>query len=210
LNRRDLEHYRQFLPNVRLIPNPVAASVRSEQRERLVLAVGHLEPLKQFEHAIRAMAQSGLEDDGWSLAIVGSGSTEAQLRELIERLGLKRTKIHPPAHDLDAWYARASLLLLTSRLESFSLVLAEAMLAGVVPVAYASDGPSFILEDFPEQLVELGDVKSLAQRLVYFADGRDLEPLRQELAASVRERFSPDVVAGLWEELLSRPGGKEQ
>lgn len=95
------------------------------------------------------MAASRLEEEGWSLAIVG-GSSEDRLRQLIEEVGLRRTEIHDPVDDLSSWYARASLLLVTSRVESFSLVIAEAMACGAIPIAYASDGPAFIFESFPD------------------------------------------------------------
>jgi glycosyltransferase involved in cell wall biosynthesis len=207
LNGRDLDHYRAYLGNVRLIPDPVTAppSPALRQREKLIIAVGHLSPLKNFEDAIRAMAVSRLEDDGWSLAIIGFGSEESRLRDLIRKLGLRRTQIHSSVEDLASWYARASILLVTSQLESFSLVLAEAMLSGAVPIAYASDGPSFILEDFPEHLVGIGDVDSLAERLAHFANAPALERLRRKLRASIESRFSPDIVLEQWRALLEGP-----
>jgi glycosyltransferase involved in cell wall biosynthesis len=169
----------------------------------LIIAVGHLEPLKQFDHAIHAMARSRLEEEGWSLTIIGHGSEAARLSRLIEEERLTRTRIIPTVDDLESRYARASLLLLTSRLESFSLVLAESMLAGVVPIAYASDGPSFILEDHPENLVPTGDLDALADRLTRFARDPDLPPLRASLSASVEARFSPDVIVAQWREVLA-------
>jgi glycosyltransferase involved in cell wall biosynthesis len=206
LNRRDLNHYRRYLRNVRLIPDSVTGEPPSGgTREKLIIAVGHLEPLKNFDDAIRAMAMSRLEDEGWSLAIIGSGSREGELRKLIDELGLTRTQIHPPVDHLRPWYDRASILLVTSRLESFSLVLAEAMLSGVVPLAYVSDGPSFILEDFREQLVAIGDVPALAERLVHFAKASGSDRLRQQLSASIHERFSPDVIVEQWKALLEPP-----
>jgi glycosyltransferase involved in cell wall biosynthesis len=207
LNRRDYDHYRRFLRGVRLIPNPVGSPAsRAAPRQKLVLAVGHLEPLKQFDHALQAMARSGLEDHGWSLAILGSGSREPELRALINRLGLKNAAIHSGPQDLGPWYAKASVLLVTSRLESFSLVLAEAMAHGVVPVAYASDGPSMILEDFPDQLVPMGDIDELAKRLRRNALDESSNDLREKLASSARQRFSPDIVLTSWKKLLGADG----
>jgi amylovoran biosynthesis glycosyltransferase AmsD len=203
LNREDLAHYERYLTNVRLIPDPVASpALERTTREKLILAVGHLEPTKQFDHAVRAMANAGLEEQGWSLVIIGSGSEAPRLTKLIADLKLKHTRVVAPSDSLGWWYARASLLLLTSRLESFSLVLAESMAAGVVPIAYASDGPSFILEDFPEHLIGIGDVHGLAQRLSNFAGRKSLEPLRDELRASIDMRFSPRIIADAWRELL--------
>jgi Glycosyltransferase len=123
--------------------------------------------------------------------------------KLIEYLGLTRTSISPPTANLSEWYARASLTLVTSRLEVFSLVLGEGMLCGVVPLAYAADGPSFILQDFPDHLVRPGDREQLADRLVHFARMDDLEPLRERLRASIELRFTDQVVAQSWRDLLS-------
>ena len=207
LNRGDLDHYSRWLGNVRLIPNPVAHfadAATPTPREKLILAVGHLEPVKNFEDAVRAFHRSQLEQQGWSLAVIGSGNEKRALRQLIADLGLSRVQIHPPTTDLGAWYRRASLLVIPSRTESFSLVLTEAMHAGVVPIAYATDGPTFILEDFPDHLVDIGDVPGLARRMVHLASRDDLTPLGAELAASIQTRFSPAIIADKWRKLLSQ------
>lgn len=207
LNPHDLAHYARHLSNVRMIPNPVMEAGNEDgAREKLVLAVGHLEPLKNFEDAVRTMAGAGLEDDGWSLAILGSGSREAAIRDLIAKFGLSRTQVQAPTDQLGTWYRRASVLLVTSRLESFSLVLAEAMMAGVVPLAYASDGPAFLLEDFPDLLIDVGDAEALADRLRELAYNNDLSSLRARLARSIEQRFSPDRVLQLWKNEVFNSG----
>ena len=202
LNPRELGHYRRFLSNVRLLPNPVALPAELQDvREKLIIAIGHLEPRKNFADAIRGFAQSGLEAEGWSLSIIGQGPELARLQALIAELGLRRVVIHEPVADLEAWYARAATILVTSRIEVFSLVLAEAMGAGVVPVAYGADGPCFILDEFPEHLVPVGDIGGLAAGLRRFADPP--ADLRAALRESIERRFAPPVVAKQWAELLS-------
>lgn len=203
LNARELDHYRAFLSNVRQIPNPVAPARASASREKLVLAVGHLTELKNFADAIRAMARSGLEQRGWSLAIIGAGPQQAGLERLISELWLSSTAIHPPTPDLASWYARASLMLVTSKAEVFSLVLAEGMAAGVVPLAYAADGPAFILRDFPGQLVPIGDVDALASRLAAVANDPDPPRLGDQMRAEVRARFAPQAIADAWHRLFA-------
>ena len=205
LNPAELVHYRKYLDNLSLIPNPVPDTAGTEPgpRQKLVVAIGHLKPEKGFDGAIRAMAASELEKEDWSLAVIGKGDDEERLRRLIDELGLQRTSIYPPTKDVRSWYRRASIILLTSRLEVFSLVLAEAMQSGVIPIAYATDGPSFILEDFPAHLVEVGDVNQLTSRLSQFARDPDLDRLRGQFHASIARRFSPDIVVEQWQRLLS-------
>ncbi len=205
LNPSELAHYRKYLGNVRLIPNPVPPMPRSTvgKGEKLIIAIGHLEPRKNFFDAIQAMALSRLEDDGWDLAIIGAGPEEQLLRDAIGAAGLERTHIHPPTSDLASWYNRASLTLVTAKLEVFSLVLAEAMSAGVVPIAYTTDGPSFILDGFRDHLVPVGDVAAMAERMRGFAAEPIGDALRSSLAASINERFSPERIAREWEQLLN-------
>jgi poly(glycerol-phosphate) alpha-glucosyltransferase len=148
------------------------------------------------------MKLSRLEESGWELAIIGGGPEEQLLRDAIRDSGLTRTGINPTTADLASWYNRASLTLVTAKLEVFSLVLAEAMSAGIVPVAYATDGPSFILRDFPDHLVPIGDVQALADRLRSFAEREIAEPLRSNLSQEIESRFSPEVIAGEWRKLF--------
>jgi glycosyltransferase involved in cell wall biosynthesis len=204
LNPAEQRHYEPHLSNVRLLPNVIAPDRPVQRvREKLIIAVGHLELRKNFADALRAMAASGLEEQGWSLAVIGQGPEEHALRGLIEGLGLTRTTIEAPTSDLGAWYARASLTLVTARLEVFSLVLAEAMQAGVVPIAYATDGPCFILEDFPDHLVAVDNVEALALRLCHIANGADLDLLREKMRKAIERRFSPAVIADRWRALLA-------
>jgi glycosyltransferase involved in cell wall biosynthesis len=204
LNDTDLHHFQRWLRNVQLLPNAIPDTPPRPGivREKLILAVGHVDRRKNFDDAIRAMALSGLEQQGWSLAIVGNGTDTERLRQMIAELGLKSAYVHPATSDIGSWYARASIQLVTSPLEVFSLVLAEGAKAGVVPIAYASDGPSFILNEEPDLLVPIGDVAALAERMKSLAESGDLGLRAAALKASVERRFSREAIARQWLELL--------
>ena len=202
LNPTDELHYRRYLANVSLIPNPVKRVLSSGSREKLLIAVGHLESLKNFDDAIHAFHQSMLDQDGWTFSILGSGSKEAHLRELGRRLGVKNLNIVTEMAEVGDWYARASLIAVTSVTEVFSLALAEAMAAGVIPIAYKADGPTFLLEDFPEHLVTIGDVDGLAARMARFARMHHRDDMREAFRHSVDSRFSPEFIAAEWRRLL--------
>ena len=161
-----------------------------------------MEPLKQFDHALRAMATSGIEAQGWSLTVIGSGRCERELRTLADELGLRKTTFRTDGKISNHGTPGPRSFSVPSRMESFSLVLAEAMAAGVVPIAYASDGPSMILEEFPAQLVPCGDVDALAATLRPYAENTEMAALRTELSQSVKRRFDPAVVLTAWKQLL--------
>lgn len=205
VNERELAHYRPTLRHVYLIPNPVAGAAADSRPkdEKIIIAIGHLRSHKNFADAIKAMALSGLEQSGWSLEIIGCGPERPQLLKMIDDCGLERTRIHPPISDIADWYGKASLIVVTSKLEVFSLVLAEAISAGVIPIAYDADGPSFILQDFPQNLVELGNVEEFARRMREVANSGVSQSTRTALRSSIAERFAPDRVLLKWVELLN-------
>ena len=205
LNPSDLRYYRKFLRGAVLLPNPVPKRIEVQhiRREKLILAVGHLTPLKNFIDAVTAFAKSGLSDEGWRLEIVGSGTQAQSLEVAIHDLGLSEiAHIKAPTTDIEAVYARASILLVTSKVEAFSLALAEAMLYGVVPIAYAVDGPAFILEHDQDLLVPPGRADLLAERLRAIAQSDSLSARRARMSETIEERFSQDVISKRWQELF--------
>lgn len=205
LNEVELRHYRKYLRRVVLLPNPVPklSAPLGLEREKLIVAVGHLIDRKNFRDAIEVMAASGLAADGWRLAIIGSGPERAALQALIQRLGLEEAvRIEAPGQDIASWYARASIMLVTSKIEVFSLVLAEAMAMGVVPLAYAADGPAFLLKDQPELLVSPGEIGALAAKLANLARRGSLDVLREAVQETIRTRFSEEVIAERWRTLF--------
>lgn len=205
LNPIELDYYKMFLGNVFLLPNPVPKRIALPncKREKLILAVGHLIDRKNFIDAVSAMAKSGLAANGWRLEIVGSGPEAESLKLSIRELGLSEAAhVKDPLEDIELVYARAAILLVTSRVEAFSLALAEAMLYGVVPVAYAADGPAFILEGHPDLLVIPGDVDDLAEKLRKLADFGILSARREAMKMVIESRFSEKVIAAQWRSLL--------
>jgi GalNAc-alpha-(1->4)-GalNAc-alpha-(1->3)-diNAcBac-PP-undecaprenol alpha-1,4-N-acetyl-D-galactosaminyltransferase len=205
LNRAELAHYRRWLSNVVLLPNPVEPCpvACDGPRENLIVGVGHLIARKAFADLLKAAHRSGIAARGWRLAIIGEGPQRAGLERLAVELGLPGIEFVAPSSDIHAWYARARIIVVSSHIEVFSLVLTEAIACGVVPLAYAADGPAFILEDYPDHLVPVGDVDGLADGLAGLAESKDLEEAAARIRASVRSRMSRQRVASLWRELLA-------
>lgn len=206
LNRAELKHYGSYLDNVALVPNALqpAAAAPEENREKLIIGVGHLIPRKGFHDLIAAFERSHLGLAGWRLAIVGDGPEKPRLEALVRERKIANVEFSPPTSHISEWYRRAALIGVSSDVEVFSLVLAEAIQAGVVPVAYAADGPAYILEAFPDQLVQIGDVGSLAARLAWTATA-DLAELNAAMRTSLEARMSRRAVVDMWRALLHRP-----
>lgn len=184
----------------RLNPDSVVESDR-----KLLLAVGRLDQQKGFDLLLSAFAELAAENPAWDLVILGEGPLRLVLEAQVQNLGLQ-DRIHLPgrAGNVGDWYQRADLYVMSSRFEGFPNTLGEAMAHGCAAVSFDCDtGPRDIIQhEVDGVLVPNGDVIALEQTL-----GRLMadEIQRRRLAAraiEVRERFSIEKIAAMWERLL--------
>lgn len=200
LNQADYDHYRRYLRNVELVPNPVPPMSSPEvAKEKLIVGVGHLIDRKNFRDAVIAMGEAAIAEEGWRLVLIGSGPEQEALERLIAELGLSAAvRIVPPTAEIASWYNRASILLLPSKIDSLPLVLLESMECGVVPLAYACDGATYTLRDHRDLVVPVGDVEGLAAKLRDLARSATLEARSKEMREVIARRFSEAAIAERW------------
>lgn len=101
-----------------------------QKNHRKVLYVGRLEKYKGVDHLIKALPK--LDDDIY-LEIVGKGSYKKNLVKLMNKLGVtSRIKFYQdlPRKNLLQKYADADLVVLLSKLEAYSMTIAEALTSG--------------------------------------------------------------------------------
>ncbi len=189
----------------RVIPNGVDVARFGAAREPIpgrVLFLGRLAPQKRPDLALRALVRV----PGAELEVANDGPDRARLEQLATELGVaERVRFLGYRDDVPALLARASCLLVTSDYEGASLVVPEAMAAGVPVVATRAGGVEAVL-DGGGLVVERGDVDAVAGALArVLGDGDEAARLgeagRARAAAEfTRERMVASTVA-LWEEL---------
>lgn len=200
------KHLQGRVPVVR-IPNTVRdmGGARADLSAKLVLAAGRLTRQKGYDMLIPAFAQVAARHPDWRLRICGDGPEHEKLEKLVEEHGLEETvTLAPPAKDLGAEMARASMFVLSSRFEGLPLVLLEAMGQGMAVVSFdCPTGPADVLEDHRNGLlVPAKDVDALAAGMLELIED---EALRRRLAAGAVEtagEYSMDAVGPQWEALL--------
>ena len=169
---------------------------------RKFLAVGRFSRRhKGFDLLIEAFHLFAPKDNEWTLDIVGEGPEEPLYRRLIATYGLEeRVSIHPFTNDIQSFYSRAQVYVLSSRWEGFGLVLVEAMAHGLPVVS----------SDLPTSLEIMGDFG------LYFRNG-DAADLARQLEAATRidwaahshkarmiaQRFDISAIIRQWKEILS-------
>jgi len=164
----------------------------------LLLFVGKLMPLKRPLDLVRAVANTP-KDMKLSLALVGSGELESQIKQEIARLGVG-DRVHclgfRNQSELPSLYQCADALVLASDQETWGLVVNEAMGFGVVPIVTDQVGCGPDLVD-PACIYPVGDVPALTAILTRMAsDAVWLEQLRADVRARISRFRVEDTAEG--------------
>ncbi|WP_051392751.1 glycosyltransferase [Glycomyces arizonensis] len=207
----DAADYREALPGfkglIADVPNPIPPVEADRAGAPVVMAAGRLAPGKGFATLIRGFSRTVDRFPEWRLRIYGRGKEDKALAQLIEDTRSEgRTELMGPVVPLDAEWSDASIAVVPSHHESFSLIMGEAMSAGVPVVASAAPhGPLEVIEDGHNGLlVPPKDVGALTEALERLMGDPGL---RAKLADGGREtarRFAPETVAERYETLFER------
>jgi glycosyltransferase involved in cell wall biosynthesis len=212
---------KQGIPAARgvVIPNPVsyplpvgepvvAVADHVPAGRKLLLAVGRLDPQKQFDCLLEAFSRLMARHAGWDLAILGEGPERGRLQDAIARLGLEsRVRMPGRAGNVGDWYERADLYVMSSRFEGFPNTLAEAMAHGCAAVSYDCDtGPRDIIRHEVDGLLvrPVGDVAALSEALDSLMGDEARRTAMGSRASEVRERFAPERIFALWQSIMEK------
>ena len=198
LSRSDFNYY-SFVKNKAIIYNPsIFKPSFGGQKEKLIIFVGRLEPVKGCDIFLRALALLKLDD--FKLLVLGAGSQKKSLQSLSAKLGLKNLEFLGSVSDIQNYYKKAKIIVSSSRFEGLGNVLIESAFFDCIRVATPTAGAlelledgknGFISSDFSEQALAKAILKALN------ADESVLENTRAE-----SEKFSLENIAKEWWELI--------
>ena len=205
LCNHDAETYQNydsnFHPTVIYNPLTLTPGKRSEGNTHRFLAVGRFSHQhKGFDLLIEAFQIFAQQNSDWTLDIVGEGVEEELYKSSIQKYHLEdRVIIHPFTNNIQEYYSKAQVYVLSSRWEGFGLVLVEAMAHGLPVIS--SDLPTSIeiMGDFALYFKN-GDIKELAQRLEA-ATQLDWEKQSEE-ALRIANRFSTNQIVEKWKQVI--------
>jgi glycosyltransferase involved in cell wall biosynthesis len=176
-----------------------------QSERQLLLTVGRLTAVKGFDCLIEAFSNLADKHPEWDLVILGEGSLRTTLDKQIRESGLENRIFLPGrAGNIGEWYEMADLYVLSSRSEGFPMTLVEAMAYGLAAVSFDCDtGPRDIIRhELDGLLVPSGDVAELTAALDRLMSDALTRQRFAERAVEVRERFSMERIAGMWEKLF--------
>jgi glycosyltransferase involved in cell wall biosynthesis len=170
LCNHDAETYQKydskFRPIVIYNPLTLTPGKRSEGNTHRFLAIGRFSHQhKGFDLLIEAFYIYAQKNSDWILDIVGEGVEESLYKSLIKKYNLEdRIKIHQFTNDIQEYYSKSQIYVLSSRWEGFGLVLVEAMAHGLPIVSSDLPTSKEIMGDFGLYFKN-GNYKDLAECL---------------------------------------------
>ncbi len=166
------------------IPNPAPpdAGRRASPDSRVVVAAGGLTRRKGFDRLLKAWAALAPDHPGWRLRIFGDGPDRAELEQLIDDLGIRRSV----------------------QLRGYSGRILEAMSAGLPVVAYdCPTGPRDIVsEGVDGHVVPNGRTRLLVESLGGLMGDADRRRRYGAAALEKAAQYRIDVIAARWNALF--------
>ena len=188
----ELEKYQYRLNNIEVIPNfisPNNLKLEDLTKRNIIISGGRNEQLKQFDHQISAWNKIHSEFKDWEyhLYIQGSSQELNRYRKLIVK-DCSSLKIFPAVSNFREKLLESSILVLTSKSESFSLMILEAFNAYNVVISYKTfSGPLTLLGDGEGVLVNINDIDQLSESISTVINN---QYLREKISIKAKEKVS--------------------
>jgi glycosyltransferase involved in cell wall biosynthesis len=208
-NRRDVVDQYGVDPSVIRIVSPGIPPGRFREATPegpTVVFMGRLSQRKGVKYLLQAFPEVRERIPGARLLIGGSGEREAELKALVDRLGLTDCVEFLgfiPDDELADLYARASVFCMPSVYEGFGITMIEALASSVPVVAFQTGGVQEIVEDgvtgYQADPATLGDRLSML-----LEDPKGAAEMGRRGRRLVEERYTNDIMAdktlAVWEE----------
>lgn len=191
----------------KIIGNPIRkiSTDQKIEKENIVLTVGRIIPSKNHDKLIRSFLR--LNQSGWKLVIVGGDALKMtllkDLKNLVYELGAEdKVILTGDRSDVDLFYLRSKVFVLTSESEGFPNVIGEAMAAGLPVVSFdCIAGPSELITNGKDGfLIPVSDYIQLELKLEALMNNEDL---RERIGSEARKRIKEFSIEKIGEEYYS-------
>lgn len=206
LTKRDLEYYSNINKNIYQIPNGTEVDdLMCRLNNKVVISAGRLSKEKGFDLLIKSFQKVVEKHPDWQLRIFGDGVEKDNLVKQIFELELyNNVFIYPTTNKLKEEMLSSSIYTLSSRYESFGMVIIEAMAIGLPCVSFKCEGPLEIISDGIDGiLVERENCEELANKTINLIE--DFEA-RKKLGIKAKQnviRYSMSEIANKWDQMIS-------
>lgn len=197
-------------PEVVVIPNMIKGNKTgktSTLTNNQIISVGRLEEVKDFYTLILIFSVIVKKYPNYVLKIIGEGSMREKLEEQIKNCNLEKKIILTGKlneNEINNEFLKSDVFVLTSKSESFSLVLCEAMNYGVPCVAFDVDvGPREIIKNSVNGLlIEDRNIDLMIKKIDGLLSNNDI---RKKMGIDAKKKVSqyyPDKILDKWVDIL--------
>ena len=192
---------------VTIIPNSVSPYLgkMSGCESKTAISAGRLHSLKNFQSLINVWKLVHLKHPDWKLQIWGEGEERKKLQNQIERMGLTNVvQLMGYTPDLRKKMSEASVFVLSSLSEAFSLVTVEAMSVGIPTVAYrCSGGLRYVVKEGNTGfLVPENDEKAFADRVCLLIENDGQRKAMGKAAFEESRKYATENIISQWMSLF--------
>lgn len=182
------------------IPQPPSAA---QPRRFSCVAVGRLEPVKDYQTLLRAWPLVLEQHPSATLAILGDGAGRGELETIANANGLHGSVLIASDQDPAGFLRGAEVFVSTSRSEGFSRAMLEALATGTPIVATAVGGALELPRD-AVRLVSVGDASATAQAITeLLADGGERKAAGAAGRLEYSRRYTVEHCHGAYRDLYS-------
>ena len=197
-------------PEVIVIPNIIKENKSgkiSNLNNRQIISVGRLEDVKDFYTLILVFSVIVKKYPNYVLKIIGEGSMREKLEEQIKKCNLQKNVIltgRRTENEINNELIKSDVFVLTSKSESFSLVLCEAMNFGVPCIAFDVDvGPREIIQDGKNGfLIENRNVNLMIERLDELLYNISLRRFLGSNSYNVAKNYYSENIINKWKNIF--------
>ena len=177
-----------------------------------VISVGRYAFQKGYDMLLEAWKNVEKKYPEWSLHIYGrrdGGVGEFELlNNIIKQASLNTVILHPATSDVYSNYIESDIYVMSSRYESFGLVLIEAMSCGVPVISFdCKYGPRSIVDDGQTGILVHNDsVEKLADAICSMIENRVMRKQMGENARLESKKYLPEIIMPLWNDFYKSLG----
>lgn len=192
-----------------VIPNPVMEGLPSAfvgEREKTIVAVGRLQPQKNYGMLLKAFARFHKKYPEYSLHIYGKGEMLEELQKEAQWLQIDAALYGNASERCPELYPFRGMYVLPSNYEGISNALLEAMAIGlpVISTDCPIGGSKMCIQDGKNGLlVPCGEEEKFAEAMMHLAKDREYADALGKEAANIRNSFSEETISQKWLDELS-------
>ncbi len=208
LTHEDLDYY-SFVKTRAVIYNPTdAPKISNLNKEKLIIFAGRLIKAKGCDIFLRAISNLKKELEGWWVCVLGDGVERESLENLACELGIN-IEFKGAVKNIEDYYAKANIIVLSSRFEGLGNVLIESANFCCARVATPTAGAKELIRDGENGFLSQDFSSEALSDKISLAMGKKGEKVAIN-AQKECAKFEISEIYKRWLELLERAGARDR